>query len=152
MGLNLGLEMGHSSRFFFVVPQLPPLQKTNLNSQHLENIRSSVLYILFCVCIILTGATFEGHIEASKLVHPLVLAYVTTRQVPLTVKMLQLMSCRAVQISDWVGEFILDILMFRKIRTEPEQLCELLKVKLVIGFINVHISRVYCKLYGAVAC
>lgn len=71
---------------------------------------------------------FEGHIEAGKLVHPLVLAYVTTRQVPLTVKMLQLMtSFRAVQISDWVGEFILAILMFRKIRTEPEQLSELLK-------------------------
>lgn len=87
---------------------------------------------------LLTGATFEGHIEASKLVHPLMLAYATTRQVPLTVKMLQLMSLRAVQISDWVGEFILAILMFRKIRTEPEQLCELLKVKLVIGFFDVH--------------
>jgi hypothetical protein len=66
------------------------------------------------------------------------LAYATTRQVPLTVKMLQLMSLRAVQISDGVGEFILAILMFRKIRTEPEQLCELLKVKLVIGFFDVH--------------
>jgi hypothetical protein len=99
----------------------------------------------------LTGGTFEGRIEAGKLVHPLVLAYVTTRQVPLTVKMLQLMSFRAVQISDWVGEFILTILMFRKIRTEPEQLYELLKVKLVIDFFDVHISRVYCKLYGAIA-
>jgi hypothetical protein len=81
-----------------------------------------------------TGATFKGHIEASKLVHPLVVAYVTTRQVPLTVEMLQLISFRAVQISDWVGEFILAILMFRKMRTEPDQLCELLKVKSVMGF------------------
>jgi hypothetical protein len=94
---------------------------------------------------------FKGHIEAGKLVHPLVLAYVTTRQVPLTIKMLQLMSVRAVQISDWVGQFILSVLMSRKIRTEPEQLCELLKVKLVIGFFDVHISRVYCKLYRSLA-
>jgi hypothetical protein len=91
---------------------------------------------------------FKGHVEASKLVHPLVLAYVTTRQIPLTVKMLQLMmSSRAVQISDWVGEFILAVLMFRKIKTEPEQLCELLKVKLVIGFFGVYLSGVYYKLY-----
>jgi hypothetical protein len=61
-------------------------------------------------------------------------------------------SFRAVQISDWVGEFILAILMFRKIRTEPEELCELLKVKLMIGFFDVHISRAYGKLYGSLAC
>jgi hypothetical protein len=84
----------------------------------------------------LAGDTFEGHIEASKLVHPLASAYVTTRQIPLTVKMLQLMSFRAVQISDWVGEFILAVLMFRKTRTEPEELCELLKVKLVNRFLR----------------
>jgi hypothetical protein len=95
---------------------------------------------------------FKGHIEASKLVHPLVLAYVTARQVPLTVRMLQLMmSSRAVQISDWVGEFILAVLMFKKIRTEPEQLCELLKVKLVIGFFGVYVCGVYFKLYRPLA-
>jgi hypothetical protein len=94
---------------------------------------------------------FKGHIEASKLIHPLVLAYVTTRQIPLTVRMLQLMSSRAVQISDWVGEFILAVLMFRKIRTEPEQLCELLKVKLVIGFFGVYVSGAYFKLYRPLA-
>jgi hypothetical protein len=136
---------------FSVVPQLPPLQRTNLNSKHIENIRSSVLCVLLCFYIIWTGGTFEGHIEASKLVHPLALAYVTARQVPLTVEMLQLMSFRAVQVSDWVGEFILAVLMLRKIRIEPEQLCELLKVKLVISFFDVNISRAYSKLFGAIA-
>jgi hypothetical protein len=76
---------------------------------------------------------FKGHIHSDKLVQPLVLAYVTTRQVPWTVEMLQLMtSDRAVQVSDWVGQFILSVLMFRKVRTELEQLCELLKVYLLI--------------------
>jgi hypothetical protein len=60
-------------------------------------------------------------------------AYVATREVPLTVEMVQLtMSHRAVQVSDWVGQFILSVLMFRKVRNEPEQLCELLKVHLLI--------------------
>jgi hypothetical protein len=80
----------------------------------------------------LTGAVFKGHIHSDKLVQPLVFAYVTTREVPLTVELLQLMtSNRAVLVSDWVGQFILSVLMFRKVRTEPEQLCELLKVYLL---------------------
>lgn len=81
----------------------------------------------------LTGAVFKGHIHSDKLVLPLVFAYVTTREIPLTVEILQLMtSNHAVQVSDWVGQFILSVLMFRKVRTEPEQLCELLKVYLLI--------------------
>jgi hypothetical protein len=71
----------------------------------------------------LTDAVFKGHTHSVKLVQPLVFEYVTTREVPLTVDMLQLMmSNHAVQVSDWVGQFILSVLMFRKVRTEPEQL------------------------------
>jgi hypothetical protein len=87
------------------------------------------VFIIFLSVYSLTGSVFKGHIQAGKLIQPLMLAYVTTRQVLLIVEMLQLMtSSRAVQVSDWVGQFILTVLMFRKIRTEPEQLCELLKV------------------------
>jgi hypothetical protein len=90
----------------------------------------------------LTGGVFKGHIQSDKLVLPLVFAYVTTREVPLTVEMLQLMtSSRAVQVSDWVGQFILSVLMFRKVRTEPEQLCELLKVHLLITPLIIHVVR-----------
>ena len=90
----------------------------------------------------LTGAVFQGHIHSDKLVQPLVFAYVTTREVPLTVEMLQLMtSDRAVHVSDWVGQFILSVLMFRKVRTEPEQLCELLKVNLLIMTLIIHVVR-----------
>jgi hypothetical protein len=72
------------------------------------------------------------------------LAYVTAQHIPLTVEMLQLMiSSRAAQVSDWVGQFVLTVLMFRKVRTEPEQLCELLKVQLVIGFSDVLVSKTF---------
>jgi hypothetical protein len=73
-----------------------------------------------------------GHIHSGILVQPLVFAYVTTREVPMAVEMLQLMSNCAAQGSDWVGQFILSILMFRNVRTGPEQLSELLKVHLLI--------------------
>ena len=90
----------------------------------------------------LTVAVFQGHTHSDKLVQPLVFAYVTTREVPLTVEMLQLMtSNRAVHVSDWVGQFILSLLMFRKVRTEPEQLCELLKVHLLIMSLIIHVVR-----------
>ena len=80
--------------------------------------------------------------HSDKLVQPLVSAYVTAREVPLTVEMLQLMtSDRAVHVSDWVGQFILGVLMFRKVRTEPEQLCELLKVHLLIMLLIIHAVR-----------
>ena len=96
---------------------------------------------IFIVCS-LTGAAFQGHIHSDKLVQPLVSAYVTTREVPLTVEMLQLMtSDRAVHVSDWVGQFVLSVLMFRKVRTEPEQLCELLKVHLLIMPLIIHAVR-----------
>ena len=90
----------------------------------------------------LTGTVFKGHIHSDKLVQPLVFAYVTTREVPLMVEMLQLMSSnRAAQVSDWVGQFILSVLMYRKVRTEPEQLCELLKVHLLIMPLTIHVVR-----------
>jgi hypothetical protein len=90
----------------------------------------------------MTGAAFQGHIHSDRLVQPLVFAYVTTREVPLTMEMLQLMtSDRAVHVSDWVGQFILGVLMFRKVRTEPEQLCELLKVHLMIMPFIIHVVR-----------
>ena len=88
------------------------------------------------------GAVFQGRIHSDKLVQPLVFAYATTREVPLTVEMLQLMtSNRAVHDSDWVGQFILGVLMFRKVRTEPEQLCELLKVHLLIMPLIIRVVR-----------
>ncbi|XP_021925064.1 leucine-rich PPR motif-containing protein, mitochondrial [Zootermopsis nevadensis] len=94
---------------------LTPVLAVLLRASHIE------MAIKLC-------ATFKGQIQSGKLVQPLTLAYVTTRQVLLIAEMLQLMtSSRAVHVSDWVGQFVLTVLTYRKIRTEPEQLCELLK-------------------------
>jgi hypothetical protein len=99
----------------------------------------------------LTGAVFKGHIYSDKLVHLLVFAYVTTREVPLTVEMLNLVTSNcAVQVNDWVGQFILSVLMFRKVRTEPEQLCELLKVHLLIMLLIIHVVRCIHKIAKSV--
>ena len=59
---------------------------------------------------------------------PLVVAYVTTREVDNTVKMLQELTTRSKVDSDWAGQFIVNVLIFRKVTTEPDQLCSLLKV------------------------
>jgi hypothetical protein len=80
-----------------------------------------------------------------------VFAYVTNREVPLMVEMLQLMtSNRAVQVSDWVRQFILSVHMFRKVCIEPEQLSELLKVHLLIMSLIIHVVRCIHKIAKSV--
>lgn len=71
--------------------------------------------------------TYKGHLQSDRLVLPLVVSYVNTRDVENTVKMLKEMTTRSTVCCDWTGQFIVNIIMFRKATTEPDQMCSLLK-------------------------
>ncbi|KAJ9588803.1 hypothetical protein L9F63_017914, partial [Diploptera punctata] len=70
---------------------------------------------------------FKGHLQSDRLVLPLVVGYVSTRDVDNTIKMLKEMTTRSTVDSDWAGQFIVNVMMFRKVTTEPDHLCSLLK-------------------------
>ena len=98
---------------------------------------------VYCSCVS-TGDTYKGHLQSDRLVLPLVVGYVTTREVDNTVKILKEMTARSTVDSDWTGQFIVNVIMFRKVATEPDQLCSLLKVKLYLStflFIYLFIKR-----------